>query len=54
MMGTYDCTAGRLSAVAAALRLRLQLSSHGDVPMVKPAVLLTTYTLRQLQPSLST
>lgn len=32
----YDCTAGRLRAVAAAFRLALQDSSQGDVPIVKP------------------
>lgn len=41
-MGMYDCVAGRLSAVAAALRRCLHDSSHGDVPMVKPCELDTT------------
>ena len=41
-MGIYDCTAGRFSAVAAALRRRLHDSSHGEVPMVKPCELETT------------
>jgi hypothetical protein len=35
-MGMYDCTAGRLRAVAAAFLLCLQDSSQGDVPIVKP------------------
>lgn len=42
MMGMYDCTAGRFSAVAAAFRRRLQDSSQGEVPMVKPWELDTT------------
>ena len=41
-MGMYDCTAGLLSAVAAALRRRLHDSSQGDVPIVKPCELDTT------------
>ena len=35
MIGMYDLTAGTFKAVAAALRRRLQESSHGDVPIVK-------------------
>ena len=42
MMGIYDCTAGLLSAVAAAFRRCLHESSHGDVPIVKPWELDTT------------
>src|SRR5690242_21015696 len=36
MSGMYDCTAGRLRAVAAALRRFLHDSTQGDVPIVKP------------------
>jgi hypothetical protein len=36
MSGMYDCTAGRFSAVAAALRRFLHDSSQGEVPIVKP------------------
>jgi hypothetical protein len=42
MSGMYDWTAGRFRAVAAAFRRCLQLSSHGEVPIVKPCELDTT------------
>lgn len=37
MNGIYVCTAGRFSAVAAALRRALHDSSHGEVPIVNPS-----------------
>lgn len=36
MKGMYETTDGRFKAAAAAFRLRLQDSSHGEVPIVKP------------------
>ena len=36
--GTYDCTLGRLRALAAAFRRRFSDSDAGDVPIVNPAV----------------
>ena len=38
-MGRYFLIAGLASAVAAAFLLFLQLSSYGELPIVKPSVL---------------